>query len=149
MNQIMKNRNLILSILFWAVNATIFAVTLPSSSYSGSFVGGADSYEVQLGTGTSMVGSTLLSSSGIDTDTSVCTEEGVQGSPSDCGICCYNNVYSDCISKGGTTKECGALNTTCVQSCTQGTSLPLGTPLLLLPFIAVYALVRRNRKDKE
>ena len=147
MIQIMKKRNLILSILFWAVNATIFAVTLPSSSYTGSFAGGADTYEVLLGTGTSMRGTTLLSSSGIDTDTSVCTEEGVQGNPADCGLCCYNNVYKDCIDKGGTSSECGALNTTCVQSCTQGSSLPLGTPLMLLPFIAVYALVRRRKEE--
>ena len=145
----MKNRYFILSVLFWAITSVLFAVTLPSSSYTGSFMVGGDSYETQLGTGTSMIGSTLLASASVDTDATVCTTDGVQGDPADCGLCCYNNVYKDCISQGGTTTECGALNEECVRSCTQGSSLPLGTPLLLLPFIAIYAVIRRNRKDKE
>ena len=106
----MKNRYFILSVLFWAITSVLFAVTLPSSSYTGSFMVGGDSYETQLGTGTSMIGSTLLASASVDTNPAVCTEEGVQGDPADCGLCCVNSVYKDCISKGGTTTECGALN---------------------------------------
>ena len=145
----MKNRYFILSVLFWAITSVLFAVTLPSSSYTGSFIVGGDSYEAQLGTGTSMIGSTLLASASVDTNPAVCTEEGVQGDPADCGLCCVNSVYKDCISKGGTTTECGALNEECVRSCTQGSSLPLGSPLLLLPFALVYAVIRRKHKVTE
>ena len=144
----MKNRYFILSVLFWAITSVLFAVTLPSSSYTGDFMLGGDTYETKLGTGSSMMGTPLLAASGVTVDPSVCTEDGVQGDPAQCGMCCYNNFYKECIAQGGTTTECGAQNEACVKSCTSGSSLPLGSPLLLLPFALVYAIVRRKRKEE-
>lgn len=142
----MKNRYFILSVLFWAITSVLFAVTLPSSSYTGSFMVGGDSYETQLGTGTSMIGTTLLTTSSVDVDTEVCEKaDNNNGDPATCGGCCYNNVYLNCRDQGGDAVECGALNEQCNRYCTEGSSLPLGSPLFLLPFALVYAVVRRKR----
>ena len=148
----MKNRYFILSVLFWAVASVSMAITLPSSSYSGSFVDEANSSVVQLGTGSSFVGTPcLFSANNIDVDTYACTKEGTPQDPStECAPCCFRDVYKPCMEQtGNDVTACGALNETCNKSCANGSSLPLGSPLLLLPFIGIYAVIRRNRKDKE
>ncbi len=137
----MKNKNLILSVLFWAVASVCMAVSLPSSSYTGSFIDNGVSTETLLGTGVRM-NSTLLSSS--DIDVTVCTTEGVEGDPAYCGTCCQEKILFKYDDEEAYKK--------CVNSCTNGYSLgesPLGEVLILLPFIAIYAVIRRNRKDKE
>lgn len=145
----MKNRYFILSVLFWAITSVLFAVKLPSSAYMGGTTWGGDSYETQIISGTSFKGSTLLTTSSVDVDTEVCEkDDNNDGDPASCGLCCYNDVYSVCKDKGGTDEECGALNVQCNKYCTEGSSLPLGTPLLFLPFIAAYAVIR-NRKNQK
>ena len=144
----MKNRYFILSVLFWAITSVLFAVKLPSSAYMGGTTWGGDSYETQIFSGTSFKGSTLLTTSNVDVDTEVCEKAANDnGDPTKCGICCYNDVYLVCKDKGGTDEECGALNVQCNQYCTEGSSLPLGSPLLLLPFIAIYAVIRRRKEE--
>ena len=145
----MKNRYFILSVLFWAVASVSMAITLPSSSYSGSIVDEANYSVVQLGTGSSFVGTPLLfSANNIDVDTKACTTEGTPKDPSECAPCCFRDVYKPCMEQtGNDVTACGALNETCNKSCANGSSLPLGTPLLLLPFALGYAVVRRNRKE--
>ena len=139
----MKNRYLIFSVLFWMVASVAMAVTLPSSSYSmyDAASSGNETYSLSIGTtinGTSM----LYSSQNIDI--AVCTIEGTPQDPNVCGECCFSKVlmiYDD--------EEAYNL---CVNSCSNGVALgesPLGEALLLLPFIAIYAVRRRNRKDKE
>jgi hypothetical protein len=145
----MKNRNLILSVLFWAVVTACMAITLPSSSYSGNYIDESSSRELKLGTGASFVGTPFLrTSNNIDVDASVCTEVGVPKDPVVCAPCCFDNVYKLCMEQtGNDVQACGPLNETCNKSCANGSSLPLGTPLLLLPFALGYAVVRRNRKE--
>jgi hypothetical protein len=43
--------------------------------------------------------------------------------------------------------ECEKRNASCVQSCKDSRSLPLGTPLCLLPFIAIYAVIRKRKEE--
>ena len=145
----MKNRYFILSVLFWAIASVSMAITLPSSSYSGSIVDEANSSVVQLGTGSSFVGTPFLfSANNIDVDTKACTIEGTPQDPStECAPCCFRDVYKPCMEQtGNDVTACGALNETCNKSCANGSSLPLGTPLLLLPFIAIYAVIRRRKE---
>ena len=146
----MKNINLILSVLFWTVATACMAITLPSSSYSGGYIDESNSSELQLSTGASFVGTPFLrASNNIDVDTSVCTEEGAPQDPVVCAPCCFNNVYKLCMEQTGNDYEaCGPINEKCNKSCTNGSSLPLGSPLMLLPFIAVYAVIR-NRKNQK
>lgn len=137
----MKNINLILSVLFWTVASVCMAVTLPTTSYSGSFFDNGVSSEVELGTGVKMTSLSLLKSSS-NIDTSVCTTEGVPGDPAACEECCKNKilfVYDD-----------EEAHLKCINSCTQGYSLgesPLGEALLLIPFALVYALVRKRKEE--
>ena len=133
----MKNRYFILSVLFWAIASVCMAITLPSSSYNSyeSYDMGNDGYT--LGIGTTFKNTSILSSYNPGT----C--QGDKQDPNvlqDCQDCCIGAV----LSKGGSESDYYA----CMNDCI-GVSLPLGSPLLLLPFIAIYAVIRRNRKDKE
>ena len=143
----MKNRNLILSVLFWAVASYAFAITLPSSSYLGS-TGDIDfdaSYStISVGTSTTITGSYLTASASYDgacNDMPAVSQERT--------ICCMGQIPEKF--SGMTLTDCArSYNTDCLnyyQDCLNSTSLPLGSPLLLLPFIAVYALVRRRKEE--
>ena len=141
----MKNRNLILSVLLWAICSTVFAVTLPTSSYSAYETTNVDE-SYTLGVGTSFT-NTFLSSAG-DYARGTCNVD--KQDPNAiylCEQCCIGTVLMPCAQQGGTEATCGPAYKECINDC-MGASLPLGTPLLLLPFIAVYALVRRKRKEE-
>lgn len=146
----MKYRNLILSVLCWLVASVSLAVTLPSSSYTGSFFTGAETYEAQLGSGVSMVGSTLLSTSS-NVDPYYCMKEGIEQDVLYCTGCCTTYVQDECFKSNPVNPdECFSLNQICFESCTGGSrSLPLGSPLLLLPFALAYALIRRRHQASE
>ena len=139
----MKNRNFILSMLFWCIASLAMAIQLPSSSYS-IFEGMSGSSETYtLGIGTTISGTPIFYSSQ-NIDIAVCTIEGTPQDPDVCGECCFSKVlmiYDD--------EEAYNL---CVNSCTNGVALgesPLGEALILLPFALVYALVRRKRNVVE
>lgn len=122
------------------------AVTLPTSSFSGSFSGGAESYEVLLGTGVKMNGTSMLRSSTGDIDPYTCTDEGNPRDEADCTVCCANEVAWRCAKAGGSESECGELNMICLDGCTNGSrSLPLGSSLLLLPFALAYTFIRKRK----
>lgn len=139
----MKNRNFILSMLFWCIASLAMAIQLPSSSYSiyEGMSGSSETYT--LGIGTTISGTPILYSSQ-NIDIAVCTIEGTPQDPDVCGECCFSKVlmiYDD--------EEAYNL---CVNSCTNGVALgesPLGEALILLPFALVYALVRRKRNVVE
>ena len=137
----MKNRYLIFSVLFWMVASVAMAVTLPSSSYSmyDGASSGNETYSLSIATtinGTSM----LYSSQNIDI--AVCTIEGTPQDPNVCGECCFSKVLMIYDNEE-------AYNL-CVNSCTNGVALgesPLGSPLLLLPLIAIYAVIRKRKEE--
>ena len=140
----MKYINLILSVLFWLVASVAMAVSLPTSSYVGSFSGGSESYETLLGTGVRMnVSEFLKASSGVDVNS--CVIEGVTRDPDVCSTCCGDNI----LAKGGTLDE----YLTCHDACSNGSyalneeKTPLGEILILLPFALVYALVRKRKEE--
>ena len=152
MIQIMKNRNLILSVLFWLVASCAWAVTLPTSSYIGSTTN-VDFYNdysnngsITIGNSRSITGTYLSASASYD---GTCdTHDPVSQERT---ICCMGQIPEKF--SGMTLTDCArSYNTDCLnyyQDCLNSTSLPLGTPLLLLPFALVYALVRRKRNVVE
>ena len=130
------------------------AVTLPSSSYN-AFEGvnfGNENYT--LGVGVSFKNSSLLSTGYEPSTTSdvACT---VAPSTSDdealtyCSECCTNNVFYPCLGEleetPGAVSECEKRNLSCVQSCKDSRSLPLGSSLLLLPFALAYTFIRKRK----
>ena len=139
----MKHINLILSVLFWAIASICMAVKLPSSSFSGSFFLGADSYEAELGTGARMVGADMLTASASGVDFSHCVKEGVPQDVPECETCC-----AFILPMG---PSYAPLYTTCLNSCGQGKALgeitPIGNVLFLLPFIAIYAVIRKRKEE--
>ena len=140
----MKNRNLILSVLFWMVTSVAMAITLPSSSYN-AFDGNASQDVVSFSI---RGGSSILGSASVMDDSRAATCNVDKQDPAamqKCEDCCFGAVLWPCLQQGGTETTCGPDYLECINSC-MGASLPLGTPLLLLPFIAVYALIRRRKE---
>ncbi len=122
-------RNLKFLILAFGLTITqgVFAVTLPSTSYSPYKSG--DSYsEVQIyGNGTLITGSY----DALGTAINVCTS-------SEAGVPTEEDTCEECCRKYFGTKD-PASNLACINSCEQGPSLPLSAPLwfaLLLPLVA-------------
>ena len=144
----MKNRNLILSVLFWLIASTVMAVVLPVTPFSGSSYGSdLDGTDFQIGSGVSYTNVSLRVSNnnedGID-----CAKKIAGGANTDCSSCCQEVMESKYGPKWfmDNEPEFGDCFTTC-----QGWSLgdeetPLGTPLCLLPFIAIYAVIRKRKE---
>ena len=138
-------KNIILSVLFWAIASVTMAVTLPSSSYNSleSYTT-TDVVSFSMSSGPSFLGNAAV----IDERAGSCyVDKQDPGAVQKCEDCCLGSVYVPCLEKGGSDDECGAANLECYNACL-GRSLPLGTPLLLLPFALVYAIVRRKRKEE-
>ena len=138
-------KNIILSVLFWAVASVCAAITLPNSSYMGSTadVDFDDSFSTfSIGTSSTITGSYLGASQSYD---GACNENPPVSQERT--ICCMGQIPEIF---GQTLTDCAkSYNQDCLnyyQDCLNSASLPLGTPLLLLPFIAVYALVRRRKE---
>ncbi len=138
----MKNRYFILSVLFWAVASVCMAISLPSSSYNAYETNNLEE-SYTLGIGTSF-NNTFLTSASVDARGTCYADKQSPTVIEDCELCCIPSVLMPCVQAGGTEESCGPAYKECINSCI-GTSLPLGTPLLLLPFALVYAIVRRKR----
>lgn len=142
----MKNKNLILSVIFWLVSTALMAVTLPSTSYYRGTTESAETYQTQVSTGVSINGYSLV---GAASDGST---NCIEANPQDvevCRICCHEKVLMPCIEENPSDPYlCGQLNTDCIMSCTHGSSLPLDAPTaFLLALIAAYvafAVYRRK-----
>ena len=137
----MKNKSLILSIVFWFVTTALMAVSLPSTSYYRGATMSAETFQTQVSTGVSINGYSLVGAASYES-TDVCTEEN----PKDvepCRTCCRDNVLMPCLEENPSDPYlCGQLNTDCIMSCTNGSSLPLDAPTaFLLALIAAYGAV--------
>ena len=148
----MKNRYFILSVLFWAVASVAMAVVLPSSPFEGSsFYSEVQGTDFSISTGASYTNFSLRVSN-TDEDGIECGNKVANGGTS-CEACCNDVLTSSYGDEWYMDDAAEAKYGDCMATC-EGWSLgdeetPLGTPLCLLPFIAIYAVIRRNRKDKE
>ena len=139
----MKNRYFILSVLFWAVASVSMAITLPSSSYNAYETTNIEE-SFTLGLGSSFT-NTYMASAG-DYARGTCNVD--KQDPNAiylCEQCCIGAVLMPCAQQGGTEATCGPAYKECINECV-GASLPLGTPLMLLPFIAIYAVLRKRKQ---
>ena len=134
----MKNRNLILSVLFWLVASVCMAITLPSSSYSSDFIDPTSDNESYVSNiGTQIMNHAILSAYNGECDIYREGGEAWKGDADECNKCCEIN-YPSGVDREGRRE--------CMLKCNVPLGLPLGTPLMLLPFIAVYAFVRRRKQ---
>ena len=139
----MKNRYFILSVLFWAIASASMAVVLPTSSFTA--FSGSENAELSYVSdrGVSFLGSTVDTRSAIYNGT--CTYEAWNGDVSGCKDCCDKEFTC-----GTTDYDCWLLRGACIDQCGEPLGgLPLGSPLLLLPFALVYAVIRRKHKVTE
>lgn len=139
----MKNRYFILSVLFWAIASASMAVVLPTSSFTA--FSGSENAELSYVSdrGVSFLGSTVDTRSAVYNGT--CTYEAWNGDVSGCKDCCDKEFTC-----GTTDYDCWLLRGACIDQCGQPLGgLPLGSPLLLLPFALVYAVIRRKHKVTE
>jgi hypothetical protein len=133
----MKNRYFILSILFWAIASACMAVTLPMSSYNSDFATAMSDNESFVSTiGIQVRNYAVLTAYNNQCDHLRPDEtSGYDGDIDECKQCCRDKV------------ESGQARQDCMLSCSIPLGMPLGTPLLLLPFIAIYAVVRKRKEE--
>ena len=131
----MKNRYFILSVLFWAIASVCMAVTLPSSSYSSNFAfANSDNESYVSSIGIQITNHAMLSAYAGECDHLREGGYAYQGDVNECFRCC--NGISDRIARAD-----------CLNLCETPLGMPLGSPLLLLPFIAIYAVIRRRKEE--
>ena len=129
-------KNIILSVLFWAVASVCAAITLPKSSYDMDMnPTSSESYTSNIGT-QFMNRAVLTAYKGECDHLRPDENAGLDGDIEACKQCCRDNVE-----RGDSRQEC-------MLNCSIPLGMPLGTPLLLLPFALVYAIVRRKRKEE-
>lgn len=142
----MKHINLIFSVLFWAVSSVCMAVTLPSASYIGSTedVDFDASYRT-ISVGSSSIIGTYLGVSSVSYGGECSETEPVSDARK---VCCMGQLSTEF---GMSLTDCAKTgNNDCLnywQDCLESTSLPLGSPLLLLPFLAIYAVIRKRKEN--
>ena len=146
----MKNRNLILSVLFWLIASTVMAVVLPSSPfYESSFYSDMESSDFTIGTGASYTNFSLRVSDS-DDDGIECAQKVESGRSSGCEDCCTGIVESlygeDWLDATGGLEKYGDCMTTCDGWSLGDEETPLGSPLSLLAFIAIYAVIRKRNE---
>jgi hypothetical protein len=133
----MKNRYFILSVLFWAIASVCMAVTLPSSSYSSNFAFANSENESYVSSiGIQITNHAMLSAYNAECDEYRKGGQLWKGDVNDCTDCCNRNFPSGVDREG---------RAQCYNMCDTPLGMPLGSPLLLLPFALVYAVVRRKR----
>jgi hypothetical protein len=138
-------KNIILSVLFWAVASVCLAIKLPSSSYSGSGVDYDNSFNSTFTIGSRSITGIYLSAAAYGGECASATVDNM-------AQCCQDmlsSTYSMSLDKatalyyGGVNKEPLEYYNNCMSG---NTSLPLGSPLLLLPFALVYGVIRRRKE---
>ena len=137
----MKNRYFILSVLFWAIASVCMAVTLPSSSYSSNFAfANSDNESYVSSIGIQITNHAMLSAYAGECDEYREGGQLWQEDANGCTDCCDRNFPSGVDREG---------RAQCYNMCDTPLGMPLGTPLLLLPFALVYALIRRKHMAME
>ena len=129
-------KNIILSVIFWAIASVCMAVTLPSSSYSSSFAFPNSENESYVSSiGIQIVNNAILKAYNKECDSYREGGDLWQGDANQCFTCCDLHFNGD--------REGRAQ---CYNMCDTPLGMPLGTPLLLLPFALVYGVLRRRKE---
>lgn len=139
----MKNIKTYLTLLLSFAASMLYAVTLPQAPFGGGY----DLYDenhdyVQYSVGTEIRNINVIISTVNDGWGDTCWETYQEKSK--CADCCGFTWES----LGGK-EEDEIKHTRCLEICGEGTSLPLGSTLWLIPFVLVYAAFKRFRTNKQ
>lgn len=136
-------KNIILSALFWIVATMAMAVSLPSMSYTSEFSYSEESFTI--GSGTTFGGSMLRNS--ISDEVGLACGEAVNEGDyyGECTNCCKEKI-PDYNANEEQNKKYGNCMTSCEGWALNEEDTPLGEALILLPFIAIYAVVRKRKQ---
>jgi hypothetical protein len=139
-------KNIILSVLFWAVASVCLAIKLPSSSYSGSGVDYDNSFNSTFTIGSRSITGIYLSAAAYGGECASATVDNMAQCCTDLLSSTYGISLNQATAQyyGGGDKEPLEFYNNWMSG---NTSLPLGSPLLLLPFALVYALVRKRKEE--
>lgn len=140
----MKNIKTYLTLLLSSAASMLYAVTLPQAPFGGGY----DLYDenhdyVQYSVGTEIRNINVIISTVNDSWGESCLETSF-GDKSKCADCCGITWESQ---EGKEEDE--IKYDRCLEICKEGTSLPLGSTLWLLPFVLVYAAFKRFRTNKQ
>lgn len=131
---------LYISFLFLCLVSVVFAVTLPSTPFSFAnelYDDSHDDISMQLGVRITNVNIQLQTNN--NPWGPECTAKGEQGA---CQDCCKLQLLNEGVSQDNL-----IYYKYCMEACGGGESLtPLGSALWLLPFVFVYAGIKRYRK---
>lgn len=131
---------LYISFLFLCLVTVVFAVTLPSTPFSFAnelYDDSHDDISMQLGVRITNVNIQLQTNN--NPWGSECTAKGEEGA---CQDCCKNKLLDE-----GYSQDNMIYFKYCMEACGGGESLtPLGSTLWFLPFVFVYAGIKRYRK---
>ena len=130
--------------LFWAIASVCMAISLPSSSYTSQYSYSEETFTISTG---ATFGGSMLRNSITDEVGLACGELVDEGRYDSCAKCCQEKVGYG--TGGDSDKRYGDCMTSCDGWALNEEDTPLGESLILLPFIAIYAVIRSNRKDKE
>jgi hypothetical protein len=140
----MKNKNLILSVLFWFVASSIMAITLPSSSYESFAISDDAEQAYSISTGTTFKNHSTLSTNSY----AGCSKD----ESAEIGFC--NTCCAEAIGCSPTDYVCLKMNEleygTCMGYC-QGTHLGSldASVAVLLSMVVAYAGFMFYRRSKE
>lgn len=138
----MKKQILLVLMMFGSLS--LFAVTLPTSSYTGFAASDSYNESYTLGIGTSFRNTAVLGTYEAGTCTGDNYDKNNLQQYDECNKCCLLKIQ-ECARSGRSQSECESENLSCKNDC-NGVSLPLGSSLLLLPFIAIYAVIRKRKE---
>ena len=141
----MKNIKTYLTLLLSFAASMLYAVTLPQAPFGGGY----DLYDenhdyVQYSVGTEIRNINVIISTVNDSWGESCLETSF-GDKSKCADCCGITWESQEVERA----EDEIKYDRCLEICKEGTSLPLGSTLWLLPFVLVYAAFKRYRTNKQ
>lgn len=124
------------------ITSAVMAVSLPSSSYTSQYAFSEESFSISTG---STFGGSMLRNSITDEVGLACGELVDEGEYYSCAECCQKNVEG--YGTGGDSdKRYGDCMTSCDGWALNEEDTPLGSSLILLPFIAIYAVVRKRKQ---
>lgn len=136
----MKNIKTYLILLLTSSTSVSYGVTLPSHSFFDTnelYEEGHDYVEYSVGT--QIRNLNIVISDVIDSWGNTCWETSFENK-SKCADCC-----GDTWESLGGKEEDEIKHTRCLQICDEGTSLPLGSTLWMLPFVFAYAGIKKYR----
>lgn len=139
----MKNIKTYLTLLLSFAASMLYAVTLPQAPFGGGY----DLYDenhdyVQYSVGTEIRNINVIISTVNDGWGDTCWKTYQEKSK--CADCCGDTWVLE-----GERDEDEIKYERCLEICGEGTSLPLGSTLWLLPFVFAYAAFKRFRTNKQ